>query len=55
VLAGVAQRNAKNPAVPFVADALDKRRRATSEVRAAVEAQVGPVYESLETLRLDRS
>jgi hypothetical protein len=55
VFAGVAARDAKNPAIPFVADAIAKQRRATAAARAAVDASVGPVYESLERLREARS
>jgi hypothetical protein len=55
LFAGVADRDAKNPFIPFVADGADKSRRATPAVRAASVAWVQTVYESLETLRLSRS
>jgi hypothetical protein len=55
VFTGVAGRDAKNPFIPFVADGADKTRRTTPAVRAASEAWVRSVYESLETLRLSRS
>ncbi|MDQ6777388.1 MAG: sulfotransferase [Actinomycetota bacterium] len=51
LLAGVAESNAKNPLIPFVADGVEKRRRASPAVRAAVDVRLGAVYESLETLR----
>jgi hypothetical protein len=50
LFAGVAERNAKNPAIPFVADEVEKRRRASPAIRAAVDARVGAVYEALENL-----
>jgi hypothetical protein len=49
-LAEVAGRDAKNPVVPFFADAADKQRRATPAARAAVDAHVAPVYAALENL-----
>ncbi len=54
VFAGVAERDAKNPAVAFVADSVEKQRRATAAARAAVETWVDPVYESLDALRQGR-
>lgn len=54
VFGGVAEWDAKNPAVPFVADAANKLRRATPEVRDAVDEWVSPVYAQLETLRRGR-
>jgi hypothetical protein len=49
--ADIVRRNAKNRSIPFVVDGDDKRRQATPAVRAAVEAEVRPVYDALETLR----
>jgi hypothetical protein len=43
----VAERDAKNSFVPFVADGADKRRRATAEVVAAVSQYAQPAYERL--------
>lgn len=51
LFAAVAERNAKNPVIPFIPDGVEKRRRASPAVRAAVDARVGAVYESLENLR----
>jgi gluconate kinase len=53
--AGVARRNAKNRAIPFVGDSGAKQQRVTPEVLAAVEARVSRAYESLEAIRLGRS
>lgn len=47
-LSDVAARDAKNPVLPFVADAYDKQRRASAAVRAAVQERVAPVYEALQ-------
>jgi hypothetical protein len=55
VLAAVAERDAKNPVIPFVADAVDKQRRATAEARAAVAASFGQLYGALENLRRGQS
>jgi hypothetical protein len=55
VFATVAERDAKNPVLAFVPDGADKQKRTTAQVRAAGDAWVGPLYESLEALRLGRS
>jgi hypothetical protein len=47
-LSAVADRDAKNPVLPFAADVDDKQRRASAAVRAAVQERVAPVYEALE-------
>jgi hypothetical protein len=47
----VAEREAKNPLVPFSSDTVEKERRATAEARAAVEARVRPWYDALERRR----
>jgi hypothetical protein len=44
----VGARTAKNPAVPFTEDTAEKQRRATPEVRRAVEHRAATVPESLE-------
>ncbi len=48
--ADIVRRNAKNPSVAFMVDGEEKRRRATPAVRAAVDAEVRPVYDALEHL-----
>jgi hypothetical protein len=55
LLAAVAQRDAKNPVLRFAADGAEKRGRASSALRSAVDARVGAVYESLENLRVGRT
>ena len=51
LFAAAARRDAKNPFIEFVPDALDKRQRATPEARVAIESGVGSTYAALETLR----
>jgi hypothetical protein len=51
LFAAVAELDAKNPVIPFVADGVEKRRRASAAARAAVDARLGAVYDSLESQR----
>lgn len=53
--ASVAERNAKNPALPFVADSGEKQRSATPATLAAVAERVNSLYQALESIRLGRS
>ena len=54
LFASVAERDAKNPAVPFVRGAANHARD-TPELRAMVDGRVGPVYAALEATRESRS
>lgn len=51
LLAAAHARNAKYPAVSFIADDETKRRRSTPEIEAAVNVRLRPAYESLERIR----
>ncbi len=50
-MTAIAERDAKNRFLPFVADATDKQRRASADVRSAVESVVSPTYDALEDCR----
>lgn len=50
-LLDVARRDAKNPAVPFEPDRAASRTGATSDVRAAADRWLAPLYEQLERAR----
>jgi hypothetical protein len=50
-----AERDAKNPALDFVADGAAKNSSATDAVRRAAERFVRPVYEELESARKSRA
>lgn len=52
LLRAVAERNAKNPVVPFEDDTEEKARRATSVARELAERHLRPVYDALEAERL---
>ena len=51
-LRAAAERNAKNPVVPFEDDTEEKARRATALSREMAERYIRPVYEALEAERL---
>jgi hypothetical protein len=55
LFAEVAKRNAKNSAVPFVADSAERRRLASPEILVAARDRVSAVYQDLETLRTETS
>ncbi|MEP6819613.1 MAG: sulfotransferase [bacterium] len=46
------KRHAKNPAVVFQNDSVDKRRKATEKVLDVINTWIGPVYRELEAARL---
>jgi hypothetical protein len=50
-LTGVADRDAKNPALAFAADSGDKQARASQRLRTASNEWVQPAYRSLESQR----
>jgi hypothetical protein len=50
-LMAIAERDAKNRFIPFVADADGKQKHASAAVRAAVDTVVRPVYDALEAVR----
>ncbi len=50
-MADAANRDAKNPSIPFAADSAIKQGRATEEVRTAAQRWVRPRYEALEAYR----
>jgi hypothetical protein len=54
VFAGIARRDAKNPVIPFETIAGERRRRAPRAVVEAATERVGPLFEALETIRIDR-
>ena len=54
LFASVAERDAKNPVVPFVRGAANHTRD-TPELRAIVDGRVGSVYAALEAIRESRS
>lgn len=46
-----AEKDAKNPCLPFVPDGAEKRRRASARTREAVDTWLRPAYDALEQLR----
>jgi hypothetical protein len=51
-MAAIAERDAKNRFITFAADTTDKQRRASEDVRSAVETIVRPIYDALEEVRM---